>query len=338
MFPFFIQRHMINTVTLISGLDEVPREWIFEFYLELGEKLCGQDVRTKSFFNPADKRPSFYVYFSKAHSRYKFKDFSVGRGGDGITLVQQMFNLSTRGEAAHKVITDYNQFSLTNTEDYSLREFKIQQKYKVTEFVRRSWTNIDQKFWTQFHIGSKLLEHYQVFPLESYKMTKEVDGELQELEITGRHCIYGYFRTDGTLYKIYQPLVKENKFIKVRDYIQGTDQLTYKTPYLVICSSLKDVIGFTRLGYKQAEAVAPDSENTLIPKHVIGAYRLKYKNVCTLFDNDQAGIEAMAKYADTYQIKGALLSMSKDLTDSMRDYGVPKVKETLTPILNQALI
>jgi len=328
---------MINTISLISGLEEVPREWIFEFYLELGEKLCGQDVRIKSIFNLVDKRPSFYVYYSKAHGRYKFKDFSVGRGGDGITLVQQLFKLSTRGEAAHKVIMDYNQFSLTNAEDYSLREFKVQQKYKVSEFIKRSWTNVDQKFWTQFHIGSKLLEHYQVFPLESYKMTKEVNGDLQELEITGRYCIYGYFRADGTLYKIYQPLVKDNKFIKVRDYIQGTDQLTYKTPYLVILSSLKDVIGFTRLGYKQAEAVAPDSENTLIPKHVIGAYRLKYKNICTLFDNDQAGIDGMAKYKEAHGISGCLLLLSKDLTDSMKEHGVQKVKETLTPILNQVL-
>ena len=168
-------------------------------------------------------------------------------------------------------------------------------------------------------------------------MTKEIDGELQQLKIEGRHHIYGYFRTDGTLYKIYQPMVKENKFIKVREYIQGTDQLTYKTKFLVICSSLKDVMAFMKLGYKEAEAVAPDSENTLIPEHVIASYKLKYSKVCTLFDNDKPGIEAMEKYGERYQLNGCILPMSKDLSDSVKDHDVIRVKEVLTPLLKQAL-
>ena len=328
---------MISTKSLTSELGDIPREWVFEYYLKLNEKLCGQDVQIKSPFNAVDKVPSTYVYYSKSLSRYKFKDFSSGRNGDGVTLVQDLFKLSSRGEAAHKIITDYNQFTLNNKEDYSLREFKIQQKYKVTDYVIRGWTNIDQKFWTQFHIGSKLLGHYNVKPLESYTMTKEIDGELQQLKIEGRHHIYGYFRADGTLYKIYQPMVKENKFIKVREYIQGTDQLTYKTKFLVICSSLKDVMAFMKLGYKEAEAVAPDSENTLIPEHVIASYKLKYSKVCTLFDNDKPGIEAMEKYGERYQLNGCILPMSKDLSDSVKDHDVIRVKEVLTPLLKQAL-
>ena len=328
---------MISTKSLISELTDIPREWVFEYYLKLNEKLCGQDVQIKSPFNPIDKVPSTYVYYSKIKGKYMFKDFSSGKGGDGVTLVQCLFNLSTRGETAHKIMSDYNQFTLNNKEDYSLREFKIQQKYKVTDYVVRGWTNIDQKFWMQFHIGSKILDFYNVKPLESYTMAKEINGELQQLTISSRHHIYGYFRSDGTLYKIYQPMVKDNKFIKVREYIQGTDQLTYKTKYLVINSSLKDVMDFVKLGYKEAETVAPDSENTLIPEHVINSYKLKYKNICVLFDNDKPGIEAMERYKEKYGIKGCILPMSKDLSDSVRDYGILKVKEALTPLLKEAL-
>jgi len=328
---------MLSTKSLISELIEVPREWVFEFYLKLDEKLCGQDVRLKSPFNPIDKNPSAYVYYSKTANRYKFKDFSTDKMGDGVTLVQELFQLSTRGEAAHKIITDYNQFVLNNKEDYSLREFKIHQKYKVIESTKRGWTNLDQKFWTQFHIGSKLLERYQVFPLESYKMTKEADGDLKELLITGSHHIYGYFRADGTLYKIYQPMVRDNKFIKVREYIQGTDQLNFRGEFMVINSSLKDLMSFNKLGFHNIETVAPDSENTLIPVHVMDSYKLRYKGVCTLFDNDEAGKKAMKKYEDTYGVKGALLPISNDLSDSMRDVGPKQVKEVLTPILQKAL-
>ena len=131
----------------------------------------------------------------------------------------------------------------------------------------------------------------------------------------------------STLYKIYQPYLTENKFIKVRDYIQGTDQLTYKTKYLAICSSLKDVMAFTKLGYQEVEAIAPDSENTLISEHVINSYKLKYNKIFTLFDNDDAGIKAMRTYQSKYSIKPVLLPLSKDLSDSVRDYGLLQVKQ-----------
>jgi DNA primase len=92
-----------------------------------------------------------------------------------------------------------------------------------------------------------------------------------------------------------------------------------------------------KLGYNEAEAVAPDSENTVIAEHVISAYKLKYKNICIMFDNDEAGINAMKNYEMKYDIKSALLPLSKDLSDSIRDYGIRKVQEVLTPILKQAL-
>jgi hypothetical protein len=326
---------MIRTKTLISELTEVPREWIFEYYLKLSDKLCGQNIMILSPFNPKDKRPSFNLFVAKTN-HYMFKDFSTNISGDSIALVQNLFNLTTRGETAHKIVNDYNEWLLINKDDYSLREFKIQKKYKVIDFVKTNWTTLDQKYWTQFSIGSKILEKYNVFPLSSYTMKKEDDDRV--LTITGRYYIYGFFREDGTLYKIYQPMMKDNKFIKVRDYIQGTDQLTMKTKYLVICSSLKDVMAFIKLGYKEAEAVAPDSENTLIPQHVMNSYKLKYKNICTLFDNDDAGINAMKNYKEKHGINYALLPMSKDLSDSIRDHGIRKVQEVLTPILKQELL
>lgn len=328
---------MIRTKSLISGINEVPREWVFEYYLNLGEKLTGQDVKIKSVFNTTDRNPSLSVYFAPSFGGYRFKDFSSGKSGDGVSFVQHKFDLSTRGEAAHKIISDYNQFVLEGKEDYSLRQFKVHSKYKVSEFKVRDWNTFDQKFWTKFHIGSRILDFYYVKPLESYKMTKEEDGEVKELTIQGRNYIYGYFRADGTLYKIYQPMVKDNKFIKVKDYIQGTDQLTFKVPYLVICSSLKDLMAFRKLGYKNAEAVAPDSENTLIPEHVISAYRAKYKGVCVLFDNDKAGIDAMDKYFNKYSTPKVHLHLSKDLSDSVRDHGVGTVRDKLTPLLKIAL-
>jgi hypothetical protein len=328
---------MIQTKNLISELKDVPRAWVFEYYLNLKEKLTGQDVKIKSPLHAEDWVPSFCVYFSKTVNNYMFKDFSTGKGGDGVTLVQLLLNLSTRGESAHKVLSDYNQFILNSKEDYSLREFKLQSKYKVVDFKKRGWTNLDSKFWLSFHIGSKLLEFYNVWPLESYKMEREIDDHVQNLVIQGSNYIYGYFRQDGSLYKIYQPYVRDNKFIKVRDYIQGTDQLTYQTKFLVINSSLKDIASFMSLKYPDVESVAPDSENTLISEHVITSYKLKYKAITVCFDIDLPGQEAALKYNTKYNIPITLLPMSKDLSDSVRDAGPRQVKEVLTPLLKQAL-
>lgn len=325
---------MLKIKSLITDITEVPREWIFEHYLNLDEKLVGQDVKMKSIFNPNDKTPSMYIYLAGDYV-YKFKDFSTGKSGDAIEVVKEIYKLSTRGETIYKIMKDYNTF-LQNNGEVTEREIKKRAKYKVIDFNMRSWTNVDAKYWGQFHINSRLLEFYRVTPLSDYKLSKEEDGVVNEISIKN-HNIYGYFRKDGTLCKIYQPLVKDRKFLKITDYIQGSDQLTMKVPYLIICSSLKDVMAFKKLGYRNAEAIAPDSENTIIPDHVINAYKFKYKKIVTLFDNDNAGIDSMNKYHKKYDIPYVLLELSKDLSDSVKDHGLEKVKEVLTPLLKDKL-
>lgn len=275
------------------------------------------------------------IFVSRLNNAYRYKDFSTGNTGDTIDFVKAFFNLSTRGEAAHKVMNDYEKWLSLNPEDNLLRDLKPQKPFKLTDFVKTGWTKLDQKYWSQFKIGSKLLEKYNVAPLKSYTMSKE-DTE-ESFTIIDKPFVYGYFREDGTLYKIYQPLNKNSKFIKVRDYIQGTDQLTLQKKYLVICSSLKDLMAFDLLGYTSAEAIAPDSENAIIPQHVIDAYKLKYKSICTLFDNDEPGQTAMQTYNKKYGIHMVNLPLSKDLSDSVRDHGILKVKEVLTPLLKQVL-
>lgn len=311
----------------------VPAEWVFEYYLKLEEKLTGQDVMIKSVFNPKDKKPSMHIFPQTASKKYRYKDFSSDKGGDCIDLVLQMFNLSTRGEAGHKIIEDYNEFLLNNK--HEVREFKIRDKYKVTSFETRGWTALDAKYWQSYNISSKLLDHYRVMPLDSYRMERVNDGKKDVLNIRGMY-IYGYFRLDGTLYKIYQPKGANRKFIKVKDYVQGSDQLTFEKPYLVITSSMKDLLTLARMNF-DVEIVAPDSENTLIRPQMLQSYQTKYKRVVTLFDNDDPGIKAMQKYKDEYGFPSVLLPMEKDLSDSVKAHGLMKTKEALFPLLKKAI-
>ena len=52
---------MISTKNLIARLEDVPKEWVFEFYLKLSEKLTGQSVKIKSIFNSREKTPSMHI-------------------------------------------------------------------------------------------------------------------------------------------------------------------------------------------------------------------------------------------------------------------------------------
>jgi len=323
---------MISTRFLISDIADVPAVWAFEFYCRLEEKLTGQTVKIKSLFKPDERTPSFCIYYDVAG--YRYKDFSTGNGGNHISLVSKMFNLEYY-EAIRKITEDYNEFLLKNDGEYSVSAFKKQARYKVSDYSARQWNNLDAEFWTRYGIDSNTLTEYNVVPLEFYKMEKEDDEFVDELTIKGNY-IYGYTREDGQIYKVYQPKVKEHKFLKVKNYVQGTDQLKFDVPNLVICSSLKDAMCLKKFGYN-LEVVAPDSENTAIRQEVIDIYKVKYQSICTLFDNDEAGIKAMKKYKDNFGFPAVHLKLEKDLSDSVKVYGREKVRTFLQPLLKEAL-
>jgi hypothetical protein len=326
---------MISTATIISDLNDVPREWVFEHYLKLTERLSGQSLKIKSIFSSRDKVPSMCIYTdSKGH--YKFKDFSSGYGGDGLNLVMHLYNLDGRGKASFRIMEDYAVYISNNT--YVPITYKPQNKYVVSDYEMRHWNTLDQAYWKGFKLSSSILEGHNVYPLSFYTMIKEDDeGRILDTVNIKANFIYGYFREDGTLYKIYTPKNKDNKFIKVHDYIQGSDQLEYKSKYLIITSSLKDLMCFKKLGISGIESISPDSENSVIPENFMKPLLDKYQKIIVLFDNDEPGIKSAEKYKKKYGFNYVNLDMSKDLSDSVRDHGVDKVREVLFPLLKQAL-
>jgi len=324
---------MLSTKYLLQSCKDVPDAWIFEHYCKLNEMLTGQPVKIKSVFNPKEKTPSMHIV-SKEVGKYFFKDFSTGKGGSPIKLVQELFNIDYHA-ARQRIMEDYNNYILLNNGSaHRISEFKIRSRFTVTSHKLRKWTARDQKFWSQFNISSSLLEYYNVKPLESYTMSKEEDGELKSLEIKGL-MLYGYFTKESVLYKIYQPNVKDHKFIKVKDYLQGSDQLE-EGQCLIIASSLKDSMAMRSLGIK-CSFIVPDSENTTIKQSVIDDLKTKYQIILTLFDNDDAGIAAMKKYKDLYDLNYVYFDLEKDVADAIKTHGPDIVKKKLVPLINKKL-
>lgn len=330
---------MITTKNLVTNYKEIDSRWIFEKYCNLKEKLRGQDIKIHSIFNSKDKTPSMCIYVDKNKDEnvYKFKDFSTGLSGSAIDLVKYLKNY-TFHQAVELVVGQYNDDVLSgriNTYDpNNVDDFKEHSKYQVTHHVIRGWNTKDQYLWTQYYIGSEFLNEYCVRPLEYYKMSKIQDGEVHEIIIRGDY-IYGYFTKSGELYKIYQPKNKERKFIKVKQYIQGSDQLKGHD-YLLITSGIKDT-GSLKYLKLNLDMISPDSENTMIPKTQMKIYEKKYKKILVMFDNDEAGIKAMKKYREVYNTPCILLTMGKDAAESLKIHGPNKVKERLVPLINNQI-
>ena len=321
---------MFNTKNLVHDIKSVPSPFIFEHFCKLKEKLTGQDLKIKSLFNSKERTPSMCVYFDTKLSSYRFKDFSTGKGGSGIDLVKDITGLNYH-KSCELIIERYNDYVLHNNGGYDIKEFKKESKYRISGVVYRTWTTQDQYYWTQFNIGSRLLEQYHVRPLEYYTMTKDD----KELTIRGNY-LYAYHKADGTVYKIYQPKTLDKKFLKVNDFVQGSEQLTGHK-HLLITSSLKDIMAIKSLKL-HIDIIAPDSENSLIKPDQMEDYNMVYEKIVVLFDNDDAGIKAMERYKELYPyVAICVLPMSKDPSDSIKDHGPKEVRDRLVPILSKKI-
>ncbi len=94
---------------------------------------------------------------------------------------------------------------------------------------------------------------------------------------------------------------------------------------------------FNRLGINNIEAIAPDSENTMIGERAMSEFVRHYQKIIVLFDNDEPGIKAAERYKLKYGFNYIVLPMEKDLSDSVKLHGIDKVRDILFPLLKQVL-
>lgn len=324
---------MFSSKYFIEDVNHVPATWIFENYLGLPEPLTGQRMRINSLFNPNDKTPSMYLYFNKEAESYRYKCFSTGKGGSAVDLMMHLWNVGF-AEASKKIITDYVAYQRSGkTCNVKIIEHA---RWQVADYKVRQWNKDDANFWGAYNISSELLEKYNVVPIGRYIMQKKSsDNHVeQEFEVVSKF-IYGYFSQEGQLYKIYQPKNRERKFIKLCNHTQGYDQLEDK-PYLVIASSLKDCLAIKSMNL-QCDVVAPDSENTLLSDELMTEFKQVYRAIVTVFDSDQAGIQAMKNYEQRHGLPFIYVPLEKDIADVVKQHGVKRAMMEFVPRLNNAI-
>ena len=167
---------MFNTKNLVSRESNIPSYWVFQYYLQLPEKLSGQDIKIKSIFNPTERTPSMCIFVDKSVMQYKFKDFSTGKYGSHIDLVKELFKIDY-SQAVTRIVEDYNKNAKLNGVDNT--KFKVAAKWEVDFIKERSWFDHDADYWLAYNIGSSILAEYNVRPIDYYNMVKEENGEVK---------------------------------------------------------------------------------------------------------------------------------------------------------------
>jgi 5S rRNA maturation endonuclease (ribonuclease M5) len=193
--------------------------------------------------------------------------------------------------------------------------------------VRQPFTEVDKKYWKQFHISIDTLKRFNVFSIKYFLCNNIVRGVYKD-----DNPMYAYKVFDK--FKIYRPLA--SKYTKWRTnltvrHVQGLEQLQPEGgDLLIITKSLKDVMCLTEMGF---HAVASASETTFIPEDILNNLKSKWKNVVILYDRDAAGMQNARQYSKQYGLDAIFVHKkfkAKDVSDAVKANGFVVVKNWLT--------
>ena len=308
-------------MSLRDLLDKLDDYTIYSYYLGPFKpgKLMNSPLRND------DRMPSFAI-FSTKDGALLFKDHGTGVAGNAIKFIKLYRGIETRDELERELLkivrkTNPNMEIRTNNHTRLVGS-------GVTDIgiVRQPFTDVDKRYWKQFHISIDTLKTFNVFSIKYFLCNNTVRGIYKE-----DNPMYAYKVDDK--FKIYRPL--SSKYTKWRtnltnSNVQGYAQLPEFGNLLIITKSLKDVMCLYEMGYS---AIAASSETTFIPEDVLKALRSKWKHIVILYDRDKTGMKTAREYSKRYKLDAIFVHKkfkAKDISDAVRDNGFFAVKEWLT--------
>ncbi len=328
------------TFATANRIADVPVEWVYQHYLKIKHPLNGQLVKIRSFIN-SDSTPSLCLF--PKNGIYRWKDFSSGEGGSHVDLVITIAkNCGLKLnyiQACRKIVEQYNAYIKEHgifkpsTVEAELTDYDLKADYEIVE-----WQDTDTMFWKdRFTLDEDDLCYFNVYPLKWYQLSKQYLTHTQTYKKVEDTNIYGYFTDQGDLYQIYQPYNDNMKFIKLMKYIQGLDQLELGVHKIVIIgASLKDIACCAKLNLP-IQFIAPPSESTFLSAEDIEFLKAEFEFVFTLFDNDAAGIRAMKRYKELYDIDYIYIPFEKDTAEIMENCGADVLKYELITRVNKKI-
>ena len=309
------------TMSLKDLLEKVSDYDIYSYYLGSFKpgKLMNSPLR------PDDKIPSFAIFPSKTGDLL-FKDHGTGEAGNALKFIKLYKGIDTREELERELLR------IVRKMNPMLGEVKAKSVKTVglgltdIGIVRQPFTEVDKKYWKQFHISLETLKRFNVFSIKYFLCNNIVRGIYKE-----DNPMYAY-KVDSK-FKIYRPLA--SKYTKWRtnltnENIQGYAQLVPFGNLLFITKSLKDVMCLNEMGFS---AVSPSSETTFIPDDILSGLKERFKHIVILYDRDEAGVKNARQYSRQYGLDAMFVHKkfkAKDISDAVKANGFFAVKEWLT--------
>ena len=314
------------TMSLRDLLNKLDDYTIFSYYLgdfKIG-KLMNSPLRSD------DKNPSFCIF--QKDGRLFFKDFGVGTSGNALTFVKLYNHIVDRPKLEQELLRivrkmNPNQIPRRNTYGSSVDSGQVD-----IGIVRQPFTEVDKKYWEQFHISISTLRLYKVFSIKYFLCNRVVRGTYKD-----SNPMYAYKVDDK--FKIYRPLA--SKFTKWRTNltnrnVQGLAELPQEGGnILIITKSLKDVMVLHEMGFN---AIAASSETTFIPENILSRLREKWTHILILYDRDKTGVHMARELSKKHNLDAFFVHKcfaAKDISDAVRDNGFEVVKKWLTKTLKR---
>lgn len=315
------------TISLRDLFDMLDDESIYTYYL--GSLKIGKLINSP--LRDDDKNPSFAIFRGKGGGLF-FKDHGTGEGGNALRFIKLIRKIKTREELEKELLrivrkTNPNMIVKQNTYTQKLSGNAIN-----IGIVRQPFTDVDKRYWKQFHISIDTLKLYQVFSIKYFLCNNFVRGIYKEDSPMYAYKVYDKF-------KIYRPLA--SKYTKWRtnltnEHVQGLAELPKDGGnLLIITKSLKDVMCLYEMGFY---AISASSETTFIPDKVLDELKSKWKNIVILYDRDKTGMLRAKKYSKQYKFDAFFVHKkfnSKDISDAVKDNDFNTVKEWLCKTLKK---
>lgn len=308
------------TMSLRDLLEKVSDYDIYSYYLGpiKPKKLINSPLR------PDDKIPSFAI-FPNGSGVLLFKDHGTGVAGNAIKFIKLYCNINTREELERELLKIVKHTNPTATVRKAVRTSENTSETNIG-IVRQPFTDVDKKYWKQFHISMDTLKLFNVFSIKYFLCN---------------NIVRGIYKTDNPMYaykvddkfKIYRPLA--SKYTKWRTNltninVQGYAQLPEFGNLLIITKSLKDVMCLYEMGIN---AISPSSETTFIPDSILEKLKERFKKIIILYDRDAAGVKNARQYSKQYGLDAIFIHKkfkAKDVSDAVRDNGFFAIKDWLT--------
>ena len=312
-------------------LKKVTEYDIFKYYIEgfeaPGKKFCSE-IRV-------DKRPSCSIKIMGT-GKAVYRDWATGETCDCFKYLQQKYGL-TLYECLKVISNDFN-LGLHSGEVEKNKTMNI-----IGEHLRKQPKAIDTKirivsipftvagksYWNSYGVREEILSLYKVKQISHYYIN------ISLITIPRREVAFSY-AFGNYKYKILRPFNKEWKWITNANAstIQGYEQLSDYGELLFITKSLKDVMVLTSLGFN---AIAPQSENTVMSLDTVAKLVQLWDKVIIYYDNDPPGISASISHSELYEV-GYIhnaLEEPKDPSDYYLKYGRENLKNMILKLVEE---